>query len=78
MSDGFNEAPAISPGNSSAARSDAVSGTCFNEAPAISPGNEEADALLYEQLGCFNEAPAISPGNTDKAKTRKLTLTLLQ
>ena len=61
---GFNEAPAISPGNPGTTRRRGHEGVDgFNEAPAISPGNPARTLLLDGALSSFNEAPAISPGN---------------
>ena len=60
---GFNEAPAISPGNRGEINTTKEKPSCFNEAPAISPGNLGPAGRASVRRQGFNEAPAISPGN---------------
>ena len=77
----FNEAPAISPGNSSTPRRLFFARPeSFNEAPAISPGNSAPRGRPARRASPrFNEAPAISPGNSELRKSiEALISTLLQ
>ena len=71
MRNGFNEAPANSPGNAleeiRGLIRPAIGG--FNEAPANSPGNVSGAFDIRGRIdaeGGFNEAPANSPGNVSR------------
>ena len=79
MLDGFNEAPAISPGN----RRFDHEGATFGEDASMRPRRfrrgikQKINDAANTQKG-FNEAPAISPGNLTLDETYAVTLFRLQ